>query len=266
MPLTIPKRGEERVVEAVEETVSVAAETQVVENETATPKYGYDRKKLAFVCPLGDPSNPDITKRVGKDGKEDVKTTSTIVGYKFEVLEDLRIPDCGTNEKFKKEPMNYVDSDKWIDVKAGTVVCLTPFETALLLSQPGFNGGCEGGEKAVTCSYAFKAPKSKTGAVSVSAMMETPRVSLRAVQGSIKDHIIEDVLTHTDVKNANGRVSKVRNLKPGFEKWAPLAQTADRRSVSSGALKAKKDGTTINENAVKFLKFVENAKARAKAE
>lgn len=232
-------------------------ETPAVEDGAV---YGAARNDLAFVCPLGDPSNQDTTRVKLPDGGEERKVTSTIVGYRFKVLADMRVPDCGTNDGFKKDPMNYDDVDKWIDVKAGTEVNLTPFETALLLSQPQFNGGCDGGEKPVSCVYQNKSMKNKAGDVAVSVAAKTPRVSLRAATGSIKDFAIEDVLTFTK-KEVNGVTRKERAIKPGFEKWAPLCKAQVRKSAG-GRTKAEADPTKVaNKNAQAFLSFVNSRKA-----
>jgi hypothetical protein len=240
-------------------------EAEVVETKEApvaeNAVYGTARKDLAFVCPLGDPSNPDTTKVKLPDGGEDKKVTSTIVGYRFKVLADMKVPDCGTNDGLKGDLMNYDNVDNWRDAKKGEEIDLTPFETALLLSQPQFNGGCEGGEKPVSCVYQNKFLKNKDGAVEkASAAASTPRVSLRATTGSIKDFDIIDVLTFTRKEDENGRVRKDRVINPGFEKWAPLAAAKVRKSAG-GRAKAEADPTKVaNANAQAFLNFVNSRK------
>lgn len=258
MALEVPKAGNKAVAEEVK--APVQAEAAVEANEV----YGEARKDLAFVCPLGDPSNPDTTKVKAADGTVDTKVTSTIVGYKFKVLKDMMVPDCGTNDGFKNDPMNYADVDKWIQAKAGDVIMLTPFETALLLSQPQFNGGCEGGEKPVSCVYQTKVLKAQKGGVATaSAASATPRVSLRAQVGSIKDFDIEDVLTYTVKKLENGTTRKERTMKPGYDKWAPLAKAATKRATGTKA-KAEVDPRKVaNKNAQSFLAFVNNKSKKA---
>lgn len=227
------------------------AETQATEDGTV---YGSARNDLAFVCPLGDPSNADTTRVKGADGQVSTKVTSTIVGYKFKVLKDMMIPDCGTNEGFRSDAMNYDKIDAWRQAKAGEIIALTPFETALLLSQPQFNAGCDGGEKPVSCVYIVG---KKGKADGISAVAKTPRVSLRAQTGSIKDFDIEDVLTYEKIE-VNGVARKKRTIKPGFEKWAPLAASVTR--VAGSAKKAGVNKTNLaNDNAKAFLAFV-NAK------
>lgn len=245
------------VAPAVEEKVEATAPVQA-EAPKSDVAYGTARGDLAFVCPLGDPSNPDTTKVKVPGGGEERKVTSTIVGYKFKVLKDMKVPECGTNEGFKNDPMNYKEI-AFKDVKAGEIVALTPFETALLLSQPEFNGGCDGGEKPVSCVHQNKSLKTKAGQVAtVSAAASIPRVSLRAATGSIKDFDIEDVLTFTK-QEVNGVVRKMRTIKPGFEKWSPLAATAVRKTA--GGSRESVDPTTVaNKNAQAFLAFVNNRK------
>lgn len=234
--------------------------TQALGNPQSVPvstELGSSRADLAFVCPLGDPSNPDTTRVKLPDGSEDKKVTSTIVGYKFRVEKDMQVPECGTNEGYKGDPMNYKEI-AWRDAKAGEVVALTPFETALLLSQEKFNGGCTGGEKPVSCVYQSKTMKTKSGQVATaSAAVAVPRVSLRAATGSIKDFDIEDVLTFIK-QESNGVVRKIRSIKPGFEKWAPLASSAVRKTTTGGT---QVDPTTIaNKHAQAFLALVKSRK------
>ena len=247
--------------EATEAKVEAKVEaTEAVAETTATGvEYGSAVADLAFVCPLGDPSNEDTTTVKAEDGTKTKKVTSTIVGYRFKVLKDMQVPDCGTNEKFKSDPMNFDKIDNWRPAKAGEEILLTPFETALLLSQPQFNGGCEGGEKPVSCVYASKALKVK-GDEKVSAVTATPRVSLRAKTGSIKDFDIEDVLTYEKVE-INGAPRKKRTIKPGFEKWAPLAAVATK--VAGSRKKAGVDKSKVaNQNAQAFLAFVNARKSQ----
>lgn len=249
--------------------IKKGAEPKEVKEEVKAPvaveegNYGADRAKVAFVAPLGDPSNQDTTKVKLEDGTESKKVTATIVGYRFKLMEDLMVPDCGTNELFKKDPMNFVNVDGWKQGKKGDIIDLTPFETALLLSQPSFNGGCDGGEKPVVCVYSIKQPKAKDGSVAtVSAAAATPRVSLRAQTGSIKDFDIINVLEFEKTTLENGQIRKKRTLNKGFEKWAPLAAETTRKS--GGAKRGKgeaADPTKVaNKNAQAFLQFVESRK------
>lgn len=261
MPLQMkePKEKEVAKKEVAQEKVAEqnTANAEVVEDVTR----GEDREYLAFICPLGDPSQQDTTKVTLEDGSVSKKVTSTIYGYKFKVLKDMRIPECGTDERFKNEPMNFLTADKWVDVKAGTVVCLTPFETALLLSQPRFNGGCDGGEKPVNCVYNFKSPKTKNGTAVALATNYIPRVSLRGVNGSIKEFDIEDVLTCTKEVDANGRTHITRTIKPGFEKWIPLTLSKQRKSTGRSGNKVKADPRKVaNSKAEMFLKAIQNRK------
>lgn len=224
---------------------------------------GSKRSKLAFLRPLGDPSNPDNTQVTLPDGTKDKKVTSTIVGYKFKVLEAMKVPNCGTNEGLKKDLMNYVNVDNWVDAAAGEEINLTIFEAALLLSQPEFNGGCDGGERPVTCAYTKNLPKTKNGEpAKVSAAASVPRVSLRsATAGSIKDYDIEDVLTYERVVAENGTVRKKRTIKPGYEKWAPLAINNTRKSTGGGEKTSADPRKVVNESAAAFIKFVNSKKA-----
>lgn len=255
MPLQIPNAKEKK------ETVAPATEAKVAATaETAEKKvYGSMRKNLAFVKPLGDPSNADTTTVTAPDGTKTKKVTSTICGYKFKVLADMKVPDCGTNEGFKKDPMNFVEIDNWRDAKEGEIIALTPYETALLLSQESFNGGCEGGEKPVSCVYQIKSVLNKSGE-SLKNPTQVPRVSLRAATGSIKDFDIEDVLTFT-AQQVNGVTRKNRVINKGFEKWIPLCKATTR--TAQGSKDKSFDPTSVaNKNAQAFLAFVNAKKAK----
>lgn len=244
----------------------VVAEEAVVETVATDPTLGVDRGKVAFVAPLGDPSNPDNTTTTDKVTKEkSTKTTSTIVGYRFRALENITIPDCGTTENFKKDPMDYAELEKFKEVKAGEEFDLTPFETAYLLSQNGFNGGCDGGEKPVICAYPQNVAKKKNGQMTVTAADKTPRVTLRAATGSIKEFDIIDVLTaKKEVNPATGRAIIERIINPGFEKWAPLCAVATRKTAKSAGAK-KTNANVRNEGAASFMNFVNRKKGAPKA-
>lgn len=253
MALNLNKQPEKKTDVKEEKVVAEAPAT-----EGAEVTYGTACGDLAFVCPLGNPANPDSTRTKLPDGTVDVKTTSTIVGYKFKLLKDMDIPNCGTNDGFIKDPMNFEKID-WKAHKAGDVVALTPFETAYLLSQPQFNGSCTGGEIPVSCVYLNKAIQGKQGLATVSAAASTPRVSLRAANGSIKSHAIEDVLTYVLEKQENGVNRKIKTIKPGFEKWAPLAKN-NVRKATGGSRKAVDPTKVANKNATAFLAYVNSRK------
>lgn len=262
-----PEPEKKVVAEAAEVNEAVAVEEAEGEVSKDGVRFGSARGDLAFLQPLGNPADPDTTRIDLDDGTKGKKVTSTIVGYKFKVLKDMMVPDCGTTEDMKKDLMCFVDPNKWVPAKAGDIIKLTPFETALLLSQPQFNGGCDGGEKPVICVYQNRAIKTKKGEVSkVSAMNRSPRVSLRAAaaNGSIKDFDIEDVLTYEKV-TINGVVRKKCTLKEGFEKWAPLAASTVRRSTSGERTgrSVKNSANIANKNAQAFLAFVASVGKKA---
>lgn len=217
---------------------------------------------IAFVAALGDPSRDDITPKENKDGTTTKSVDPVIVGYRFKVLEDMEVPDCGAGPDMKDNVMTYVDSNGKKAVKAGTLVDLTKFETAMLLSPPEFNGKATGGEKAVTCAYQTNARRLPDGTVSkVSSAVAVPSVSLRAVGGSIKDFEMIPVLTFDREQSANGVKKVNKKIIPGFEKWESLCRVATRRSSTGSAAGAKK--VERNKGAEAFLAIVAG-KAAAK--
>lgn len=270
MGIKLPEKGKkvnEAVNAPVEETSEAPAEAVEETAEAAErdiSKYGSKRETLAFKRPLGNPADKDTTKFRKKDGTEDEVTRPTIVGGVFECLEDMKVPDFGTTEKFREDPMDYKDLNNWKDAKKGEEVYLTPFEIAVLLSQPEFNGGCDGGEYKAYCVYSKKTKPSKAGAMAtVGAASKTPRVALRLQEGSIKSLEYEDVLTVEMVSGPNGTKRKIKTLKEGeqYQKWAPLAVNSVGKSARAGSKKAA-DSKRVNENAEMFLKFVYGRKAK----
>lgn len=251
------KKGE--VKEAV-----APVEAEVKEEEAKN--LGLGQKDIAFVAPLGDPSNPDTTRIKGKDGSDlGTKVTPTIVGYRFKALKDLKVPDCGTDVGLKKDLMNYVDLNRpWKAVKAGEEFDLTIFETAYLISQEDYIGSFKGGERPVRAVYQFQGRKSKAGTVTMSSSQKTPRVSLRSLgQGSIKDQTIIEVLSFTEEKQS-GRKRKIRVINPGFEeKFGPLTVAAVPRTSGSGS--THRDNSEVDAaNAKRFLSFVHSKKTQSK--
>lgn len=213
------------------------------------------RDMIEFMNPLGDPSKDDVTVKV-VDGKKEKITTSTIVGYRFKALEDVDVPDCGLDEGFKKDRMNYIQSQlmNTKHVAKGQTFDLTPFELGMLMSRPEYNGAVTGGDKPMTCVYHSTASRSKSGTVKVSETDDFKNVSLRAVSGSIRDFKMIDVLSFKAEKADNGVVTKTRTINPGFEKWAPLCVRATRKSKGEGG-SSELNKRVRNQNAQAFLEL-----------
>ena len=255
--------------EAVKETATVKAEEKAAATAASAPVenieagvLGSKSHTIEFVAALGDPSRDDITP--GKNG-EDKRVDPVIVGYRFRALEDVVVPDCGTTPNLKTDLMDF-DSEK-VDntrvVKKGETFDLTRFETGLLLAPPEFNGKVTGGQKPVICVYQTSATKSANGEVTKKTDMgKMPGVSLRAVEGSIKDYQIIPVLEFTKEPGAGkGMVVKKRTIIPGFEKWEPLCRVATRTAGAKGAASAA--GNQRNQRAAAFLNIVNQKKKNA---
>lgn len=212
-------------------------------------------ENIEFMASLGDPSNEDRTTKKGPDGKDELVITPTIVGYQFKALVDMEVPDCGLTIGFKKNGMDY-DPDKMQNkrtVKAGELFNLTPFETALLLSAPEFNGKVLGGDKPLTLVYNKKNVTRKDGTiVTISDATNFPRAMLRGERGkSIRDYPIIKILTFEVKAAANGSKIKERKIVEGYEKWDVLCQRSVKtpsgtRNISSDAGKKKyHDGANV---------------------
>lgn len=248
----------------VQETVSKEVETAAVNAqapiaEVDSENLGIKSDKLEFVAALGDPSRDDVTPADVKKGTPK-RIDPTIVGYAFKVLEDMEVPECGTGDDLKDNPMSYKDKDGKRMAKAGETIYLTRFETGMLLSQPEFNSRVTGGNMPVSVSYTFFGPKPKDGALpTVTSTSRIPSVTLRPAQTgqSIKDIQMIPVLTFTAEKDANGRPRKKRTIIPGFEKWAPLCKerTVAARPRAGATAKAAR-----NKKADIFLQIVAGKK------
>lgn len=251
-------------------------EEKVVEKTTATPEVGTEKptfdesvcgtasKDLAFVMPLGNPAKKDTTSKTLDDGTKGKIETPALCGYRFKLLKDMLIPDCGTDDRLANDLMNFTKVD-WVQKKAGEEVDLTFFETAALLSQPQFNGYCLGGEIQVGCVYKLDATVTKGGVEKVSGSTSAPRVSLRPLQqGSIKDNGIIPVLEVERKVRENGTVRMIKTIIPGFEKWAPLAKNATPKTGASKARGDKAQGTAFNPKAAAFMAFVQSQQRKQK--
>lgn len=220
--------------------------------------------KIEFIASLGDPSNDDVTTKKQPDGTEQKVVTPTIVGYQFKALEDMEIPDCGLTIGFKKDAMNY-DPEKMQNkrmAKAGEIINLTPFETALLLSPPEFNGKVCGGDKVLYLVYNQKSLRRKDGTLNtVSDATRFPRAALRAEKGkSVRDYPIVNVLTYEDAVAPNGSKIKNRTIIAGFEKWDVLCQKSVRTSAGGSGRTSKADGRKQYHDGASVFMSIYNAK------
>lgn len=267
MAIQIPEKKKTKVAapEAAAEQAVVTEEkveeAAVAEGTADKTIYGSKRMTLAFKRPLGNPADKDTTTFKKADGQEETLIKPRIVGAVFECLEDMKVPNFGTTEKFREDPMDYEDLNRWVDAKKGEEVYLTPAEFAVLLSQPEFNGGCDGGEIPCFCVYAEKALKAKSGLTSVASL---PRVALRIHNGSIKQLEYENVLDFEQVKTEGNATRNIKHLKEGdkYAKWAPLAVNATGKSARAGRAGKVQDTNKVNERAERFLRFVNARRAQ----
>lgn len=239
------------------ETAAVNAQAPIAEVNDEV--LGSMSDKIEFIAALGDPSRDDVTPANIEKGIAK-RVDPTIVGYAFKVLVDMEIPDCGTGEDLKDNPMSYKDKDGKKMVKAGETIYLTRFETGMLLSRPEFNTRVTGGNMPVCVAYTFYGPKSKEGNLpTVTSTTRIPSVTLRPAQTgqSIKDIQMIPVLSFTSEKDANGRNRKKRTINPGFEKWAPLCS---ERTVAARPRTGASQKAARNKKADIFLQIVSGKK------
>lgn len=249
--------AEEKKVTTAKAKAAVDAQAPVeVPSAEANANLGVDADKLEFLGALVDPSQDDT---IEKDGEK--VTTGTIVGYKFKADMDLDVPNVLPGDDFKENKMSFTgDVTATVHVPAGTEFNLTKFETGVLISQERFDGRALKGDKKVGCTYNFAMKKNAAGGVDKAQAV--PSIALKAIGAgqSIKDWTMFDVLSFTkEPIPGSTRMRKVRTLKEGYEKFAPLV----KQSVRMGGKPAseKSQAATRNKNAEKFLQIVA---ARAK--
>lgn len=195
--------------------------------------FGERSKDLAFVCSLGDPSVSDATKLNGKP-----VTLSRIIGYRFQALKDMTVPDFGTTARFNGIRLNDAEvTDRFRDVKAGETFDLTRVETMALLSREEF-GMCATGNPEAPVQLVVRFGKAGTEAPQNSAQLPDSQLNLMpgAAYKSIKELEIKDVLDYTPSASGDRFASGTRTLKPEFEgtKFAPRALNVDQRVTRRG--------------------------------
>lgn len=193
--------------------------------------------KVELVATLADPSRPDKSFKLDKNGKKIENVIATIVGYQFKAHADIEVPDVDTTPYYKSDIMDYSIEAKQNTrkVKKGEVFNLTHFETAKMLSNAEFNGAVTAGKFPAVMAYttAKTTPEKRPD-----DRLKLPVAYLRAEkQGmSIRDLKQIPVL---EVKNVEveGKAKKVKTPIAGFEKWAPLslARAATPNSIIAKA-------------------------------
>lgn len=206
---------------------------------------------IALIASISDPSRPDKTMRKDpKTGDMKEHVIGTIVGYQFKVLKDVEIPDVGTSVFYKSDAMDYVEENKHNTIKAkkGDVVNLTHFETAKLLSTPEFNGNVFGkaaGSMKAVIAYQkpSAAPKKRAD-----GRLALPLAYLRAAEKGVSIRDLKQIpAIEVSTKEVNGKLKRTKSAKPGFEKWAPLAQS---RAVTPNMVKAQ---SGVKDNVLNFM-------------
>lgn len=209
---------------------------------------------IALVATLSDPSKPDKTMRKDKKtGKEVEHVIGTIVGYQFQVLKDIEVPNVGTTLFYKSDAMDFIEENKNATIKAkkGDIINLTHFETAKLLSTPEFNGDVTGVAKgSMKAVIAYQKP-SATPKKRSDGRLALPLAYLRAAENGVSIRDLKQVpVIEISQKEVNGQVKKVKSAKAGFEKWAPLAQA---RAVTPNMVKAQ---SGVKENVLNFMSLL----------
>lgn len=242
-----------------------AAMSSVAVEQPSNGNLGIKSDKIAFVCPLGDPSRPDITAYTDPVTKEQKKRSDpTIVGYVFKALEDMEVPDCGLGDDFKTNRMSYVNPAGKKAVKAGEEFDVTPFEVGMLLSPEEYNAKATGGDMKVMLTYAFAAKKTASGEIQkTSAGTKVPNVTVKAMEKneSIKNVKMREVLTVTTTMNENGQKRMTRTINPGYEKYAVLCKTAPRRA-SAGTRDGAVKKAERNRGAQGFMEAIQKITAK----
>lgn len=143
--------------------------------------------KLKFLHPLGDPQSSSTRTQ----NKESGIKTHVVVGYSYEVLEDIEVPTCKMTSATIGDILQ-AEKDEWRLAKKGEVINLTLLENGLLLSTNELSGRVTGGGMGVTLE-----PKA-----SDSRLYMLP--TMKKDKGSIKENM---VLIGDNITGENGRTT-----------------------------------------------------------
>lgn len=225
---------------------------------------GSKSDSVAFITTLVDPSDEDVV----YDENKVKSAMPRVVGFRFKALEAMTIPDCGTGDDLKNNPMSYLNAQGTRKVKKGEEFDLTRFELGMLASTPEFNARITGGDRPVVLSYATtgitKAKGDASAIADAYSRNKLPTVSLKLLdKGSMRDIQGIPVLdfevlgTKTGFGGKVAYAEKKKTIRPGFEKWAPLCLEVASRTPRPSA--GKKDDR--NKSAAAFLSIVKKREA-----
>lgn len=203
-----------------------AVRAQMSEDQKALE--GTKRGSVAFVACLGDPARKQSRKTKGE-----YEDSYRPVGYRFKVLEDMKVPHAPFAENCK-DLLDVQTPPQMVEVKAGEEINLNIVEAAMFISMPEFAGAFNGEGKHVyihaVCSQNRK----------------DPYPALKTNEGSIKENMILIAEMEGQIDGKGG----TPKLKEGFESFAPLYKKT--RTTRAGGRATGKASTATEDTAAAF--------------
>lgn len=203
-----------------------ALRAQMSEDQKALE--GSKRDKVAFVACLGDPA-----RKQSRKSKGEYEGSYRVVGYRFKVLEDMKVPKAPFNENCK-DLLDVQQPAQMVQVKAGEEVNLNIIESAMFISRPEFAGMFDGEGKHVYIHAVC------------SQNRQDPYPALKTNEGSIKENMILIAEMEGQVDGKGG----TPKLREEFKEFAPLYKKT--RTTRAGGGAAGKKSTAIEDTAAAF--------------
>lgn len=235
-----PKAAPARVSENDQNRAGVIADI------SADQEYGQNSDSIEVVATLGDPTSTDTaTIDIKKDDgtterRKDVKPRT--VGYKLRNVSDkpVQYAEYGLTEDFKHgDRLNHNDEHVIKTIAPGETAQLTIYEAAVLIASPEYNARFTGGDIKVSAN--FSAGRDKDGLDSAKETTAHVRFQVIDTPGvSIRDLPAEEILTFEKTDNNGRTVYKNRQIKPGYEKFAPVAARKRKQATSTRSSSASK--------------------------
>lgn len=218
---------------ATAEFKATGKKARAVMSEDQKAVEGTKSDKVAFVCALGDPNKKQTRVEGGKP-----VDSYTVVGYKFQILEDCTVPVAPLKENFKHLADVGEFSEK--PAKAGETVVLNLVETGAFISKIEYAGKFTGNGDPVGLS------------AKCSASREVPLPILRRLSssGSIKDNM--ELIA--DMVGADGTNKGTPQIKPEYAEKFSVLYTKRKAGKKNGAVAAKA-GESTEDIAAAFRAF-----------
>lgn len=230
----------------------------VVSNIDNSEELGKLSDSIALVAVLGDPTDIDTAKVKDTDenGKETERTSNLprAVGYRLKNVgtEPVTYFEFGLPENFShSDRLAHNDEFTEKQLAPGEEALLTIYETAALIATPEFNGRFKGGETPISAN--FSQSSNKEGVETTKENSTSVRFLVNVKGLTIRDLPVEEVLTATQSEKNGRKTYTDRKIKPGYEKFAPVANRTRKQVTRGGASTSSTRAAKRNEGAAQFL-------------